>query len=109
MGPDTAAVPKTESSEESPEDVVLKVISESDSSDISAPTEPESSLTNISDKCYPCSTCGKVFDRPSKLERHKPVHLRKPKPLHQCQHCDHKCPRARERSEFISPTNDRGK
>uniref|UniRef100_A0A3Q3W528 C2H2-type domain-containing protein n=1 Tax=Mola mola TaxID=94237 RepID=A0A3Q3W528_MOLML len=54
-------------------------------------TEPKNSKKpegNISDKCYPCSICGKIFDRPSKLERHKPVHTRKPKTVYQCQQCD---------------------
>uniref|UniRef100_A0A3Q1HL01 C2H2-type domain-containing protein n=1 Tax=Anabas testudineus TaxID=64144 RepID=A0A3Q1HL01_ANATE len=94
MGPDSASVSKTESSGGSnhfsagPREVVVKVISESE---VSTPSEPDNSKqpeNNISDKCYPCPICGKVFDRPSKLERHKPVHLKKPKTLHQCQHCD---------------------
>ncbi|KAF1395064.1 hypothetical protein PFLUV_G00007670 [Perca fluviatilis] len=63
MGPDTASVPKTASSEESPREVVEKVISESDSNDASTATEPENSNQpegNVSDKCYPCSICGKA-------------------------------------------------
>ncbi|KAG8014895.1 TBC1 domain family member 24 [Nibea albiflora] len=74
-----------------PDEIVVKVISESDSNDASTATDPESSKQpegGAPDKSYPCSTCGKVFDRPSKLERHRPVHTRKPKTLHQCQHCE---------------------
>lgn len=91
MGPDTTPVPKTEPSEESPGEVVVKIISDSDSNDASTAAEFENSIhpgSNISDKCYPCTVCGKTFDRPSKLERHKPVHLRKPKTVHQCKDCD---------------------
>uniref|UniRef100_A0A3B5LZ72 C2H2-type domain-containing protein n=1 Tax=Xiphophorus couchianus TaxID=32473 RepID=A0A3B5LZ72_9TELE len=29
-----------------------------------------------------------MFDRPSKVERHKPIHERKPRMLYQCQHCE---------------------
>uniref|UniRef100_A0A668AZM9 C2H2-type domain-containing protein n=1 Tax=Myripristis murdjan TaxID=586833 RepID=A0A668AZM9_9TELE len=72
-------------------EVVVKVISDSESNDAptrSASKNPKQPESSISDRCYPCSVCGKTFDRPSKLERHKPVHTRKPKTLHQCQHCD---------------------
>ncbi|XP_034044011.1 zinc finger and SCAN domain-containing protein 26-like [Thalassophryne amazonica] len=77
MGPEAAAGVKTESSDESTGEVTMKVISESHSSDASAADVPENSdqpVSNISDKGYPCPTCGKTFDRLSKLERHKPIH-----------------------------------
>ncbi|KAM7008883.1 small ubiquitin like modifier 2a isoform 1-T2 [Tautogolabrus adspersus] len=91
MGPDTESVPKTSSSDEGPGIIVVKVISDSDSEDALCTAEPENSKqseSNPADKCHPCSVCGKVFDRPSKLERHKPVHKREPKTVHQCEHCE---------------------
>ncbi|KAM3864736.1 TBC1 domain family member 24-like [Diretmus argenteus] len=72
-------------------EVVVKVMPDSDCNDSPTPSasenqkQPESSVL---DKCYPCSVCGKTFDRPSKLERHKPVHTKKPKALLQCEDCD---------------------
>ncbi|KAF7651792.1 hypothetical protein LDENG_00105240 [Lucifuga dentata] len=93
MGPDT--IPKTESSEESSEEspgkILLKAALDSDSNDAWSPSAPKKSKqpkNNISCKHYACSVCGKIFNRPSKLERHKSVHTRKPKILHQCRHCD---------------------
>uniref|UniRef100_G3Q6V2 C2H2-type domain-containing protein n=3 Tax=Gasterosteus aculeatus TaxID=69293 RepID=G3Q6V2_GASAC len=89
MDPGAASVTITESSEESLGEVDMKEVSESDSTDASTATEPEQkSESGASDKSFPCIVCGKVFDRPSKLERHGTVHTRKPKALHQCQHCE---------------------
>ncbi|KAK1886313.1 Zinc finger protein 629 [Dissostichus eleginoides] len=86
MGPDTASVSKTESPEKSPGQVVVEVTTDTDSNESSSASEPEDS--NHPEKSYTCSICSKAFDRPSKLERHKPVHTRKPKTLHQCEHCE---------------------
>uniref|UniRef100_A0A1A8V8I2 WD repeat domain 16 n=1 Tax=Nothobranchius furzeri TaxID=105023 RepID=A0A1A8V8I2_NOTFU len=91
MGPEDLADIKTEPSEENLSVAEVNVDLESGSSDSSTDSEPEDSSRpkkKKSDKCFPCPTCGKVFDRPSRVERHKPVHERKPKLLYHCEHCE---------------------
>lgn len=36
---------------------------------------------------HPCPDCGKIFNRPSRLERHKRTHSKKPREPHQCVYC----------------------
>uniref|UniRef100_A0A1A8F1N3 WD repeat domain 16 n=1 Tax=Nothobranchius korthausae TaxID=1143690 RepID=A0A1A8F1N3_9TELE len=91
MGPEDLADIKTEPSEENVSVVEVNVDLESGSSDSSTDSEPEDSRRpkkKKSDKCFPCPTCGKVFDRPSRVARHQPVHERKPKLLYHCEHCE---------------------
>ncbi|TNM86208.1 hypothetical protein fugu_008479 [Takifugu bimaculatus] len=77
---------KTESSDESPDEILSKEISDSDSDFASSDMERKES--NDPDACHQCDICGKVFDRRSKLERHKPVHTREPRIIYHCQQCD---------------------